>query len=81
MCGTTDFSDHFSDTLLHRVNVGIAYGGEPDERGNCIMQGHDIGFAHSRLSIIDLFPRSVISRCGMSPPKRVIVFTCKIFDK
>ena len=60
MCGTTDFSDHFSGNLLHRMNVGISYGGEPDDRGNCVMQGQNIGFALDRISIIDLFLRSVM---------------------
>lgn len=53
MCGIGGFSGHFSSDLLERVSKALAHRG-PDADGIWFDGGSGIGFAHRRLSILDL---------------------------
>jgi len=53
MCGIAGFSGNFDEIILKRMNAVIAHRG-PDDFGKCWLRTEQIGFAHRRLSIIDL---------------------------
>ena len=53
MCGIAGFSGDFDEVILERMNAVIAHRG-PDDFGKCCLRTEQIGFAHRRLSIIDL---------------------------
>jgi len=56
MCGIAGFVGGFDEGLLHRMNAALAHRG-PDDSGTEFDAAAGIGFAHRRLSIIDLSPR------------------------
>jgi asparagine synthase (glutamine-hydrolysing) len=55
MCGIAGFSGQFDRDLLARMNAVQAHRG-PDDCGELFIAENGIGFAHRRLSIIDLSP-------------------------
>jgi asparagine synthase (glutamine-hydrolysing) len=56
MCGITGFQGAFDELLLERMSRALSHRG-PDDHGVWSDDEHRIGFAHQRLSIIDLSPR------------------------
>jgi asparagine synthase (glutamine-hydrolysing) len=78
MCGIAGFSGGFDPALLQRMNDSIAHRG-PDDAGVWHDAGLGIGFAHRRLSIIDL---SALGHQPMWDVKRqvVIVFNGEIYN-
>jgi len=56
MCGIAGYSGDFDAALLGRMNEAIAHRG-PDDAGTATYPEHRVGFAHRRLSIIDLSSR------------------------
>jgi asparagine synthase (glutamine-hydrolysing) len=56
MCGIAGFQGAFDELLLGRMGQMLAHRG-PDDHGTWFDLEHRVGFAHRRLSIIDLSPR------------------------
>src|SRR6266850_1262212 len=56
MCGIAGFQGEFDELLLARMGQMLAHRG-PDDHGTWFDIEHRVGFAHRRLSIIDLSPR------------------------
>ena len=56
MCGIAGFSGDFEAALLDRMNGAQAHRG-PDDADVLYLPEARVGFAHRRLSIIDLSPR------------------------
>ena len=78
MCGIGGFLGRFDPAVLDRMNAVQAYRG-PDDAGVLHLQGPGLGFAHRRLSIID------VSNRGHQPMWDVtgtvaIVFNGEIFN-
>lgn len=78
MCGIAGFSGNFSEQLLNEMCRSITHRG-PDDSGVYYKPEHGIGFAHTRLAIIDL------SKQGQQPmyskdKKVVIVFNGEIYN-
>ena len=55
MCGIAGFQGHFEPTLLERMAASLHHRG-PDDQGVEWIEKDRVGFAHRRLSIIDLSP-------------------------
>ena len=55
MCGIAGFAGRFSPDVLETMSAAIAHRG-PDDAGQWVSRGGDVGLAHRRLSIIDLSP-------------------------
>jgi len=53
MCGIAGYVGEFSPDLLGRMRARLAHRG-PDGEGEDVLDGGRVGFAHTRLSIIDL---------------------------
>jgi asparagine synthase (glutamine-hydrolysing) len=60
MCGIAGFLGRFDAPLLARMRHRITHRG-PDGQGQCLMEEGRVGFAHTRLAIIDL------SDAGLQP--------------
>jgi asparagine synthase (glutamine-hydrolysing) len=56
MCGIAGFQGAFDELLLERMGRALGHRG-PDDHGVWFDDEHRAGFAHRRLSIIDLSPR------------------------
>lgn len=56
MCGIAGFQGAFDELLLERMGRALGHRG-PDDHGTWFDEEHRTGFAHRRLSIIDLSPR------------------------
>ena len=56
MCGIAGYSGSYDQALLERMSAAIAHRG-PDDSGLLVDEEHAIGFAHRRLSIIDVSSR------------------------
>lgn len=55
MCGIAGFLGNFDESLLRTMGQAIMHRG-PDDGGTWFDAAHGVGFAHRRLSIIDLSP-------------------------
>jgi len=55
MCGIAGFNGSFTSEALKQMGARIAYRG-PDSSGEFYSMEHQVGLAHTRLSIIDLSP-------------------------
>ncbi len=78
MCGIAGFSGDFDQVLLKRMNAAQAHHG-PDDSGKCWLLTEQIGFAHQRLSIIDLSPLGHQPMWDRSKTA-LITFNGKIFN-
>jgi asparagine synthase (glutamine-hydrolysing) len=81
MCGIAGFSGQFCHSLLTEMNSRIAHRG-PDDMGERLFQheNNKVGFAHRRLSIIDLSadgqqPLSVVCACCQSTDDNLLWLT------
>jgi asparagine synthase (glutamine-hydrolysing) len=78
MCGIAGFSGDFREDLLGKMSFSIAHRG-PDDDGTFFDKEAGIGFAHRRLSIIDLTP------AGHQPmsdafEKAVIIYNGELYN-
>jgi asparagine synthase (glutamine-hydrolysing) len=55
MCGIAGYLGRFEPELLERMGHAIAHRG-PDDAGQLIVRGDELGLVHRRLAIIDLSP-------------------------